>query len=84
MIMATWTCPGCGKTRMGLKGKFKGDEPSGPSKKEQLINKIEETKGKISIEELAIEFSFSPENLEKALEAFIKRGTRTERAIGAN
>jgi hypothetical protein len=75
MIMATWSCPGCGKTRMGLKGKFKGDEPTGPSKKEMLIEKIEKTDDRISIADLATEFSFSPENLEKALLAFIKRGT---------
>lgn len=75
MRMATWTCPGCGKTRMGLKGKYKDEGTTGPSKKEIITERIQQTEGKLSLEELAAELSFSVENLEKALSAFIKMGT---------
>ena len=72
MLMATWSCPSCGKTVMGLKGKFKDEGTSGPSKKDQIIDLINNADGKISIEEMAIELSLSEENLEKALMAFVK------------
>ncbi|MBN1328548.1 MAG: hypothetical protein JXA54_03650 [Candidatus Heimdallarchaeota archaeon] len=75
MIMATWTCPNCGKSTMGLKGKFKDEGQTGPSKQELLLEKINSINSKILISELAAEFSFSEENLEKALQAFINRKT---------
>ena len=72
MLMATWSCPSCGKTVMGLKGKYKDEGPSGPSKKERSVDMINNADQKISIEEMAIELSLSEENLEKALLAFVK------------
>ncbi|HUT82190.1 MAG TPA: PCI domain-containing protein [Candidatus Bathyarchaeia archaeon] len=75
MIMATWNCPSCGKSAMGLKGKFKDEGPTGPSKQELIIEKINSIDSKISLSELASELSFSEENLEKALQAFINRKT---------
>ena len=72
MRMATWSCPSCGKTVMGLKGKFKEDGFSGPSKKEVLIDTINEADKKIAITELAEILSFTEENVEKAVMAFIK------------
>ena len=75
ILMATWTCPKCGKSKMGSKAKFKDEGPTGPSKKELLIEKVEKLDKKIELSELAAEFAFSEENLEKALNVFIKRGT---------
>ena len=75
MVMATWSCPNCGKSRMGLKGKYKDDGTSRPSKKEQILNIIKETDQRIAISEIADEISFTDENVEKALEVFIKRKT---------
>ena len=75
MIMATWNCTNCGTSTMGLKGKFKDEEPTGPSKQELLLEKVKKVKDKISISELAAEFSLNEENLEKALQVFIKRKT---------
>jgi len=75
MIMATWTCPGCGKSKMGLKGKYKDEGQTGPSKKELLIEKLNSVEDKISLAELAAEFSFSEDNIEKAITAFIKTQT---------
>jgi len=75
MMMATWSCPNCGKSTMGLKGKFKDEGPTGPSKQELILEKVKNADSKISISELASEFSFSEDNLEKALQAFIKRKT---------
>ena len=73
MIMATWSCPSCGKTRMGLKGKYKDEGTSGPSKKELIIDIVEKTDKKIALEEMGVELSLSVENLEKALNVFIKQ-----------
>jgi len=73
MIMATWSCPSCGKTVMGLKGKYKDDGTTGPSKKDQLIDELNNTKDKIAISELAEMMSFTEENVEKAIQVFIKR-----------
>ena len=72
MIMATWSCPSCGKTVMGLKGKYKDDGTSGPSKKEIIIDMVNKTEDKIALSEIAVELSFSEENVEKALIAFVK------------
>ena len=74
MQMATWTCPGCGKTRMGLKGKYKDDGTTGPSKKELLIEQINNADKKIALEEIAVNLSLTVENVEKALIAFVKTG----------
>ncbi|NHJ03403.1 MAG: hypothetical protein EAX90_01150 [Candidatus Heimdallarchaeota archaeon] len=72
MMMATWSCPSCGKNVMGLKGKYKDEGTSGPSKKELMIEMIDKSDGKISITEIAAELSLSDENVEKALLAFLK------------
>jgi len=73
MVMATWTCPSCGKSVMGLKGKYKDEGTSGPSKKELLINKLNNIEDKIALADLANEFGFSVENIKKALQIFIKQ-----------
>jgi len=73
MLMATWSCPSCGKTRMGLKGKYKDDGTTGPSKKDKLIELVNEADGKIALADIAAELSFSIDNVEKALQAFVKR-----------
>jgi len=73
MQMATWSCPSCGKTKMGLKGKYKDEGTTGPSKKDKLIEYIENSGDKIALAEIAAELSFSIDNVEKALLAFIKR-----------
>ena len=73
MRMATWSCPSCGKSVMGLKGKHKDEGASGPSKKELLIEQIEKVDKKISLKELATELSLSEDNLEKAINIFIKQ-----------
>ena len=73
MQMATWSCPSCGKTKMGLKGKYKDAGTTGPSKKDKLIEYIDNSGNKIALAEIATELSFSIENVEKALQAFIKR-----------
>lgn len=73
MQMATWSCPSCGKSRMGLKGKYKDDGTTGPSKKDKLIEIIENADGKIAIADIATNLSLSVDNIEKALQAFIKR-----------
>ena len=73
MIMATWSCPSCGKTVMGLKGKYKDEGTSGPSKKELIVELVEKTDKKIALEEMSAELSLSIENLEKALNVFIKQ-----------
>jgi hypothetical protein len=75
ILMATWSCPGCGKSVMGSKSKYKDDGTTGPSKKDKLIEKINEADQKIAIAELAAELSFSEENVEKAIQAFMKRKT---------
>ncbi|NHJ38388.1 MAG: hypothetical protein FK731_00040 [Asgard group archaeon] len=72
VLMATWSCPNCGKTVMSSKAKYKDDGTTGPSKKDKLIEKINETENKISISELASELSFSEENIEKAIQLFMK------------
>jgi len=72
MVMATWTCPKCGKSVMGLKGKYKDEGTTGPSKKELLITKLKNIDEKIALNELANEFGFSVENIKKALQIFIK------------
>ena len=72
MIMATWTCPGCGKSTMGLKGKHKDEGTTGPSKKELIVEFIDKADKKFLLTELAAELSLTEENLEKALQAFIK------------
>ncbi|MHA1124453.1 MAG: hypothetical protein ACTSO7_01685 [Candidatus Heimdallarchaeota archaeon] len=74
MQMATWTCPGCGKSRMGLKGKYKDDGTTGPSKKDRLIDVINTADKKIALDEVAVTLSFTVENVEKALIAFTKSG----------
>lgn len=74
MIMATWTCPSCGKTKMGLKGKYKDEGTTGPSKKELIIEKINNLDGEVALTDLADEFGFEISNLEKALAVFIKQG----------
>ncbi|MGC9777991.1 MAG: hypothetical protein HZR80_01960 [Candidatus Heimdallarchaeota archaeon] len=73
MMMATWSCPSCGKSVMGLKGKHKDEGASSPSKKELLIEQIEKADKKISLKELATELSLSEDNLEKAINAFKKQ-----------
>ncbi|MFW9922231.1 MAG: PCI domain-containing protein [Candidatus Thorarchaeota archaeon] len=75
MMMATWTCPGCGKNVMGLKGKYKDDGTSGPSKKELMMEMIEKADKKIAISEIAAELSLSVDNVEKALTAFIAQNS---------
>lgn len=72
MIMATWSCPSCGKSTMGLKGKHKDEGTTGPSKKELIVEFIEKADKKFLLTELAAELSLSEDNLEKALQAFIK------------
>ena len=74
MQMATWSCPGCGKTRMGLKGKYKDEGTTGPSKKDKLIEQINNADKKLALEEIAVTLSFTIENVEKALAVFIKSG----------
>lgn len=73
MQMATWSCPSCGKTKMGLKGKYKDEGTTGPSKKDKLIEFIENSDDKIALADIAAELSFSIDNVDKALQAFIKR-----------
>lgn len=73
MQMATWSCPSCGKTKMGLKGKYKDEGTTGPSKGDKLIQVIENSGEKIALADIAAELSFSIDNVEKALQAFIKR-----------
>jgi len=75
MQMATWTCPGCGKSRMGLKGKYKDDGTTRPSKKEKLIEQTNIVDEKIALEEIAGNLSLTVDNVEKALAVFIKSGT---------
>ena len=73
MIMATWSCPSCGKSTMGLKSKHKDKGTTGPSKKELIVEFIEKADKKFLLTELAGELSLSEDNLEKALQAFIIR-----------
>jgi len=75
MIMATWNCPSCGKSTMGLKGKYKDEGTSGPSKKELMVEYIENADKKFPLSDLATELSLSEENVEKAIEAFLKMKT---------
>jgi transcription initiation factor TFIIIB Brf1 subunit/transcription initiation factor TFIIB len=75
MMMATWSCPNCGKSKMGLKAKFKDDGTKFPSKKELLMDRINAVKDKISIAELSEELDLSEDNIEKALQVYIKRKT---------
>lgn len=72
ILMATWSCPSCGKSVMGSKSKYKDDGTTGPSKKDKLIEKINKAENKIAISELATELSFSEENVEKAIQVFVK------------
>ncbi|MBD3192066.1 MAG: hypothetical protein GF308_15575 [Candidatus Heimdallarchaeota archaeon] len=73
MMMATWTCPNCGKSKMGLKAKYKDDGTKFPSKKELLFEELEHVEDKIALSELAEALSLEEENVTKALEIYIKR-----------
>jgi hypothetical protein len=72
MQMATWSCPKCGKSVMGLKGKYKDEGPTGPSKKELMFEHINDADKKIKIADIAKELELEEKNVEKALEVFIK------------
>lgn len=73
MRMATWTCPKCGKSKMGLKAKWKDDGSKFPSKKELLFEELKAVEDKIDLSELAAALSLKEENVRKALEIYIKR-----------
>ncbi|MBY8994664.1 MAG: hypothetical protein KGD59_08950 [Candidatus Heimdallarchaeota archaeon] len=75
MMMATWSCPSCGKSTMGLKGKYKDEGTTGPSKKERIVEFIEKSDKKIPLTDIAAELTLSEENVEKALNAFVKMKT---------
>jgi hypothetical protein len=75
MQMATWNCPGCGKSKMGLKGKYKDEGTTGPSKRELMVEYIKKADKKFPLVDLATELSLSEDNVEKALQAFIKMKT---------
>ena len=57
---------------------------TGPSKKEQIVERINSLEGEIALSDLAAEFDFDVTNLEKALMVFIKRGTILGRIEGEN
>lgn len=72
-IMATWTCPKCGKTKTGAKGKTKGEfkeEDTPKYKIEQAINSGKE----FSISKLAEDTGFDIENIKKIIPMYLKKG----------
>lgn len=71
-MMATWTCPNCGKTVRGTLGKTKG-QMSGKSKKEMLEEKLFSGET-FEITELAAEMGYHMDNVEKMIEIYIKKG----------
>ncbi|MCY3412934.1 MAG: hypothetical protein INQ03_14950 [Candidatus Heimdallarchaeota archaeon] len=70
--MATWSCPKCGKTIRGARGKTKGDF-DGKSKKVQIEEKLAENV-EFDIEVFANSMGAEKENLEKMLNFMIKKG----------
>ncbi|TFG10268.1 hypothetical protein EU534_01215 [Candidatus Heimdallarchaeota archaeon] len=70
--MATWTCPACGKTKTGAKGKTKGEfkeEDTSKYKMEQAIKSRE----KFCISELAEEIGYSVESILKIIPLYQKK-----------
>ncbi len=71
-IMASWSCPKCGKSKTGAKGKTKGEfkeEDTPKYKLEQALN----SKQKINLAELAKETGFQIENLKKIIPPYQKK-----------
>ncbi len=71
-IMATWTCPKCGKSITGAFAKTKG-EMDGESKKDKLLKVL--TSGEdVVIADFAKTIGYKSENVEKMIGLFVKRG----------
>lgn len=71
-IMATWTCPQCGKSITGAFAKTKG-EMDGESKKDKLINALK-SGNPVNLADFAKTIGYKPENVEKMANLFIKKG----------
>ena len=71
-LMASWSCPKCGKSITGAKGKTKGDF-KGMSRREMLEKKLAENE-EFTIAELAKEMGYQEENVKKMINVFIQRG----------
>lgn len=70
-IMATWSCPECGKSITGALGKTKGDM-DGPSKKEILMEALGSGES-FKVEDLATRMGYQPENVSKMINLLIKK-----------
>lgn len=71
-IMATWTCPKCGKSKTGAKGKTKGEFKEEDTPKYKIETAI--TSGKeFSISKLADDTGFDIENIKKIIPMYMKK-----------
>ena len=71
-LMATWNCPGCGKSKMGAKSKTKGEFKEEDTKKYKVKSAIL-SGDKIDIPKLAEESGVSVENLHKIIPMYQKK-----------
>ena len=71
-IMATWTCPKCGKSKTGAKGKTKGEFKEEDTPKYKIEQAIISGK-KFSLKELSEETGFDIENIRKIIPLYLQK-----------
>jgi len=72
IVMATWTCPKCGKSKMGAKGKTKGEVKEEDTKKYKIEHALKSGE-KQDLEKLAEEIGVSVDSLEKIIPMYVKK-----------
>lgn len=70
--MASWTCPSCGKSKTGAKGKTKGEFKEEDTPKYKIEHAVTSGK-KFSISELAESTGFDIENIRKIIPMYMKK-----------
>lgn len=74
-IMGSFTCQRCGKNVKAAMKKIKSDsESGGKSKKELLIDTVQELKEDTNLDEVAKTIGLTTNSIEKALSLLIKKG----------
>ena len=71
-IMATWSCPQCGKSKTGAKGKTKGEFKEEDTPKYKIEHALRSGE-KFSLQDLADDTGFDIENIRKIIPLYLKK-----------